>query len=60
MSRQDTSRVTDLVCRMNIRPEDAATTEEYEGRMFYFCSVAARRSGRAHATMTSGLARRMV
>ena len=42
MSRQDAGRVTDLVCRMNIRPEDAAATEEYEGRMFHFCSVACR------------------
>ena len=40
MSRLDPSRVTDLVCRMSIRPEDAATTEDYEGRTFYFCSLA--------------------
>lgn len=40
MSRKDASRVTDLVCRMSIRPEDAATSEEYEGRTFYFCSAA--------------------
>lgn len=40
MRRLDASRVTDLVCRMRIRREDAATTEEYEGRTFYFCSMA--------------------
>ena len=40
MSRQDASRVTDLVCRMRIRPDDVATTEEYEGLTFYFCSLA--------------------
>jgi Cu+-exporting ATPase len=40
MSSRDTSRVTDLVCRMSIRPEAAATSEEYEGRTFYFCSAA--------------------
>jgi len=40
MSRRDARRVTDLVCRMSIRPEDAAATEEYEGRTFSFCSAA--------------------
>lgn len=40
MSRRDASRVTDLVCRMSIEPEDAAMTEEYAGRTFYFCSAA--------------------
>lgn len=40
MSRRDISRVADLVCRMSIRPEDAARTEEYEGRTFHFCSAA--------------------
>lgn len=40
MSRLDASRVTDLVCRMSIRPEDAATTETYAGVTFYFCSIA--------------------
>ncbi|MFP5343957.1 MAG: YHS domain-containing protein [Candidatus Limnocylindria bacterium] len=31
-------RVKDPVCGMMIRPEDAAATEEHEGRTFYFCS----------------------
>jgi P-type Cu+ transporter len=40
MSQRDASHVTDLVCRMSIRPEDAARTELYEGRTFHFCSAA--------------------
>lgn len=31
-------KVKDNVCGMEIRPEDAAATEEHEGRTFYFCS----------------------
>jgi YHS domain-containing protein len=31
-------KVKDPVCGMEIRPEDAAATEEHEGRTFYFCS----------------------
>lgn len=30
--------VTDPVCGMEIRPEDAAATEVHEGRTFFFCS----------------------
>ena len=33
-------KVKDPVCGMEIRPEDAAATEEHEGRTFYFCSRA--------------------
>ena len=33
-------KVKDPVCGMEIRPEDAAATEEHEGRTFYFCSQA--------------------
>lgn len=33
-------RTVDVVCRMLIHPEDAATTEEFEGHTFYFCSMA--------------------
>lgn len=32
--------VTDPVCGMQIRPEDAAASEEHDGRTFYFCSEA--------------------
>jgi YHS domain-containing protein len=32
--------VTDPVCGMQIRPEDAVATEEHDGRTFYFCSEA--------------------
>ena len=32
--------VKDPVCGMEIRPEDAAATEEHEGLTFYFCSEA--------------------
>lgn len=30
------NKVKDLVCGMEIRPEDAAATEEHEGHTFYF------------------------
>jgi YHS domain-containing protein len=30
--------VTDPVCGMQIRPEEAAASEEYQGRTIYFCS----------------------
>jgi YHS domain-containing protein len=33
-------KVKDPVCGMEIRPEDAAATEDHEGRRFYFCSHA--------------------
>jgi YHS domain-containing protein len=32
--------VTDPVCGMQIRPEDAVAREEHEGTTFYFCSPA--------------------
>lgn len=35
-----TDTVKDPVCGMIIRPEDAAATEDHEGRTFYFCSQA--------------------
>lgn len=42
MNRQDRARVTDFVCGMRFNVEDAAATEEYASRTFYFCSVACR------------------
>ena len=30
--------VTDPVCKMEINPEDAAGTSEYEGTTYYFCA----------------------
>ncbi|MBI2762567.1 MAG: YHS domain-containing protein [Chloroflexi bacterium] len=36
--RHMADKVKDPVCGMMIRPEDAAATEEHEGRTFYFCS----------------------
>ena len=33
-------KVKDPVCGMEIHPENAAATEEHEGRTFYFCSRA--------------------
>jgi YHS domain-containing protein len=38
MTSSDTPTVTDPVCGMTIHPEDAAATEEYGGRTYYFCS----------------------
>jgi YHS domain-containing protein len=32
--------VTDPVCGMQIEPDDAAGTAEYEGTTYYFCSQA--------------------
>lgn len=32
--------VTDPVCGMEIRPEQAVATEVHEGRVFYFCDEA--------------------
>ncbi len=32
----------DPVCGMDIRPENAAASEEHEGRTFYFCSTGCR------------------
>jgi Cu+-exporting ATPase len=32
--------VTDPVCGMTIRPEDAVAHEAHDGRTFYFCSNA--------------------
>jgi P-type Cu+ transporter len=40
MNRWNQGRVTDVVCRMRIRPEDATGTEDYQGRAFHFCSAA--------------------
>jgi Cu+-exporting ATPase len=32
--------VKDLVCGMDIDPDSAAATAEYNGQTYYFCSVA--------------------
>lgn len=32
-------RVTDPVCGMTLRPEDAAATAQYRGRTYHFCSA---------------------
>jgi len=31
-------KVKDPVCKMKIKKSDAATTSEYEGKLYYFCS----------------------
>jgi YHS domain-containing protein len=36
--------VKDLVCGMEIDPETAAGTSEYEGKTYYFCSPGCKRS----------------
>ena len=36
--------VIDPVCGMEIRPEDAAASEEHDGHTFYFCSEACHRT----------------
>lgn len=42
MNRWAAGRTVDVVCRMLIHPDDAASAEDFEGRTFYFCSVACR------------------
>ena len=42
--------VTDPVCGMQIRPEDAAASEEHDGRTFYFCSEACHQTFMADPT----------
>lgn len=32
------AKVTDPVCGMQVDPETAAASSEYEGRTYYFCS----------------------
>jgi Cu+-exporting ATPase len=34
--------VTDPVCGMPIRPQEAAASEEHDGQTFYFCSTGCR------------------
>jgi Cu+-exporting ATPase len=34
------AKVKDPVCGMEIDPESAAATEEYQGRTYHFCSAA--------------------
>lgn len=36
--REEVATVLDPVCGMEVDPEDAAGTEEYEGQTYYFCS----------------------
>jgi YHS domain-containing protein len=35
--------VTDPVCGMEFKPEEAAAQAEYRGRTYYFCSEACKR-----------------
>jgi Cu+-exporting ATPase len=41
---QTAQTVTDPVCLMKIKPEDAAARSEYQGREFYFCADNCRRA----------------
>jgi Cu+-exporting ATPase len=36
-------RVTDRVCGMEFKPEEAAATAEYGGRTYYFCTEACKK-----------------
>jgi Cu+-exporting ATPase len=40
--------VLDPVCGMNITPETAQATAEYDGRTFYFCSVGCKETFVSH------------
>ncbi len=47
--------VTDVVCKMEIKPEDAAATSEYEGTTYYFCCrMCATRFGSEPAQFLAG------
>ncbi|MGH7425660.1 MAG: YHS domain-containing protein, partial [Candidatus Methylomirabilales bacterium] len=37
----------DPVCGMDVDPEEAAATEEYEGKTYYFCSIACHKKFKA-------------
>ncbi len=39
-----TSTVHDPVCHMDIDPETAAGTSEYNGKTYYFCSLGCKKS----------------
>jgi Cu+-exporting ATPase len=39
ISMPEKGMVTDPVCRMTIRPEDAVGKSEYKGKTFYFCAA---------------------
>lgn len=43
MNVSSNERVTDPVCEMTFRPEKAATSTLFDGRIYYFCSQACHR-----------------
>lgn len=40
----DATTVHDPVCHMDIKPEDAAATSEYQGTTYYFCAVGCKKA----------------
>jgi Cu+-exporting ATPase len=46
--------VKDPVCGMEIDPEDAAATSDYQGATYYFCAVACKESFDAEPTKYLG------
>ena len=49
-------QVTDPVCGMTIESEKAASTEEWQGKTFHFCSTSCRQSFRAAPERYAGKA----
>jgi P-type Cu+ transporter len=41
---EETKTFKDLVCDMDVTPETAAGTSEYNGQTYYFCSLGCKRS----------------
>lgn len=51
---EDPSQVTDPVCGMKIRPQDAAGTSVFNGRTTYFCSKGCKQSFDANPAKYAG------
>ena len=48
------NEVTDPVCGMRIRPQDAAGTSEFDGRTIYFCSKGCKQAFDANPAKYAG------
>ena len=52
-----TVTTTDPVCGMEVSPEQAAATSEYEGQTYYFCSPGCKRTFDANPQQYTNQAR---
>lgn len=46
--------VKDPVCEMEIRPEEAAATSQYQGRTYYFCAPGCKQEFDRHPERYAG------